>query len=117
MLDIREDFGLTDTGDIAVVEGAEQVRSHVAARLRHILGEDYFDQAVGVPWFSGMFSTATSYEQKAAILRSTIAKTPGVLEVVAFEFGVDPVEKLAIVNYSARTIFEDEEIITQEVVI
>jgi hypothetical protein len=113
MIDIAESFGLDARGDLTVVENAEAVRSHIAARLRHILGEDYYAQEVGVPWFSGMFSPATSYEQKAGILRSVVAKTPGVTAIINFTFGIDPVDRRAVVEYSARTIYD--EVIIDEV--
>lgn len=107
MIDIDQEFDLNASGDLAVVENAAAVRSHIAARLRHILGECYYAQSVGVPWFSGMFTPATSYEQKAGILRSVVAKTPGVTAIVNFTFGIDPVDRRAVVEYSARTIFDE----------
>lgn len=99
------DLSLTDTRDIATINDGDQVISHVSARLKMVLGEDYFDTTKGVPWFDGMYSLATSYEQKSAILRQTILFTPEVSRLISFTYGIEPSLRQAIVTYHAETIY------------
>lgn len=106
MIDLDENLALDGTGDLAVVEGAEQLQSHIKARLLHVLGEDFFGVSLGVPWFDGgIFDLGTSYEQKAGILKSVVARTPGVVSVLEFSFGVARRERRALVEYRVRTVY------------
>lgn len=109
------DIFLDESGDIAVISDGDQVVSHVQARLNTYLGENYYDTTIGVPWMEAMFTPATTYEQKAAILRQVIERTPGVRRVIEFVYGVDPVDRLATVTYRAETDFSTA--IADEVVI
>ena len=99
------DLALSDDNDIDTINDADQVVSHVNARLKMVLGEDYYDTTKGVPWFDAMYSVQTTYEQKSAILRQTIIRTPEVSRLVRFVYGVDPVQRLAVVEYQAETIY------------
>jgi hypothetical protein len=110
-----DDLSLTDNGDIATINEGDQVVSHVSARIKMVLGEDYFDTTKGIPWFDAMYTPATSYEQKSAILRQTILRTPEVSRLVSFSYGVEPRHRLAIVEYPAETIYSTA--ISDEVVI
>lgn len=99
------DLSLSDNGDIRTIDEGDQVVSHVNARLAMVLGEDYFDTTKGIPWFDAMFTPATSYEQKAAILRQTILRTPEVLRLISFSYGVEPGSRRAVVEYQAETVY------------
>lgn len=94
-----------ENGDLVLVDGANEVAQSAGIRLLFIQGEWFFDYTKGVPWLDGMFSMATSYEQKAKILKDVIRNTPGVNRILTFTFGVDPVEHLAQVEFSADTIY------------
>jgi len=109
------DMGLTDTGDLATINDGDQVASHVSARLKMVLGEDYFDTQKGVPWFDAMYTLETSYEQKSAILRQTILRTPGVSRLVSFSYGIEPGLRQAIVTYHAETVYSTA--VSDEVII
>jgi len=99
------DLSLTDNKDIATVSDADQVVSHVNARLKMVLGEDYYDTTKGVPWFDAMYTPLTTYEQKSTILRQTIIRTPEVSRLVRFTYGIDPVLRRALVEYQGETIY------------
>jgi hypothetical protein len=101
------DLSLTDNGDIATISDGDQVVSHVRARLSMVLGEDYYDTTKGVPWYTTMYNISTSYDQKAAILRQVIQRTPGVRRLVRFTYGIDQAQRLAVVEYQAETIFSE----------
>lgn len=101
------DLSLTDNGDIATISNGDQVVSHVQARLRMVLGEDYFDTTKGVPWFTAMYTLATTYDQKAAIIRQVIQRTPGVRRLVRFTYGIDPTQRIGYIEYQAETIYSE----------
>lgn len=99
----EDDVYLTDEGDIAIVSEGDQVVSHVQSRLYTYLGEWYFNTAIGIPWISEMFTPETTYEQKAAILKQVIQRTPEVRRIIEFNYGVDPTNRIAEVEYRAET--------------
>ena len=93
----------------------DQVISHVQARLQTYVGENYYDTTIGIPWISYMYTPESTYEQKAAILRQIILRTPGIRRIVEFSYGVDPNNRIATVEYRAETIYSES--IEDEVVI
>lgn len=106
------DLKLSDTYDLEIVEGdltlvteGDEVAQSTGIRLLFIQGEWYFDYTLGIPWFESMFTTVTSYEQKAKILKDTIRNTQGVNQILTFEFGVDPVAHRAEIEFDADTTF------------
>lgn len=97
------DLNLTDTRDLATISDGDQVVSHVNARLKMILGENYYDTTIGIPWFEAMYTIATSYEQKAAIIRQTILRTPGVRKLNTFSYGINRDTRTAAIEYNGET--------------
>jgi len=92
--------------DLLLIRDAPEVAQAVKIRLRFILGEWAFAFWLGVDLYGNLFNPATSIEQKEAELKNTILNTPGVESLLDFTFGVDPVERKAIVTYRADTIYE-----------
>lgn len=105
MIDLawNDDVFLDENGDLAIVVDGEQVASHVVARLKTILGENYFNTETGLPWVEAMYTPATTYEQKTAMIRSIISRTPGVEEIKRFSFGVDVVARVVSVEFLILT--------------
>lgn len=98
------DLGLVD-GDLALVTEGDEVAQSAGIRLLFIQAEWFFDYTKGIPWLDNMFTMATSYEQKAKILKDTILGTQNINRVLAFNLGIDPVEHEAIVDFTADTVF------------
>lgn len=111
MIDLAwdEDIFLDESGDLDVVEEGAQVASHVIARLKTILGENYYNTGIGLPWGEGMYTPLTTYDQKAAMIRSTILKTPGVTDLISFSFGVDTENRIMSVEFRIKTEYNTEE--------
>ena len=99
----NNDLSLDSTRDIATVSDGDQVVSHVNARLKTVLGENYYDTTIGIPWFEAMYTIATSYEQKSAIVRQTIIRTPEVRKLNTYSYGINREERKAVIEYNGET--------------
>lgn len=64
--------------DIVFNTGGAEVSQNSRIRLLFLLGEQFDDTRVGVPWLSDMVSTLVSIDAKREIIRSIIIKTFGV---------------------------------------
>jgi len=64
--------------DIVFVSNANEVSQNSKIRLQFILGEQFDDTRVGVPWLTDMVSTMVGIDAKREIIRSTILETFGV---------------------------------------
>jgi hypothetical protein len=96
---------LIENGDLQLIdEGAEVVQA-TKIRILFIQTEWVFDYTLGVPWFDDMFNTTTSKLEKDKIIKDTILGTLGVREITEFNFGIDPVNRGALVQFSADTTF------------
>lgn len=106
MIDLKLDdtYDLAiENGDLVLVTDGPEVAQHGTIILLHIQGEWFFNYTLGLPWFEKLFSTSTSYEQKATILKDAIRNTDGVNRLLGFEYGVDPVEHRAEVTFTCET--------------
>jgi len=105
-LKLNENYDLAiEDGDLALVRDGDEVAQSAGIRLLFIQAEWFFNYLLGIPWLDNMFTMATSYEQKQKILKDTIRDTQGINRVLAFSFGVDPIEHKAHVEFAADTIF------------
>ncbi len=105
-LKLNENYDLTlENGDLALVTEGDEVAQSAGIRLLFIQAEWFFDYTMGIPWLDNMFTMATSYEQKAKILKNTLSGTQGINRLLSFVFGVDPVLHEAQVDFSADTIY------------
>jgi hypothetical protein len=103
-LDENDALRIVDN-DFVFISDAEEVAQAVKIALRFLLGEWKFDPARGLDWLGTMFSTQTSLEQKEAAVRSTILGVEGVSGLLAFQFAVDPINRGALITYTATTIY------------
>ena len=103
-----------EEGDLVIIKDAPEVTQSVKIRYLFIQGEWYFNYTKGVPWEDKMFTVATSYEQKRKILKDSLQNTENVNQIFVFSYGIEPTNRLAVVNYSADTTFG---LVNEEVVI
>jgi hypothetical protein len=96
---------LIQNGDLQLITEAEEVPQNVKIRILFIQTEWVFDYTLGVPWFDEMFNTTTSKVQKEANIKKAILGSSGVREITEFSFGIDPINRGALVEYTANTIF------------
>ena len=77
--------------DVNFVTGAAEVSQNSAIRLQFILGEQFDDTRVGVPWLTDMVSPQVSMVAKNQILRRTILSTPNARSLDTFSTAVNSV--------------------------
>jgi len=88
-----------DKNDLVFVSGAVEVSQSSAIRLQFILGEQFDDTRVGVPWLTDMVSTQVGIDAKREIIRRTILRTFGVKSLESLKLDVD-------VNGNGKITFE-----------
>ena len=103
-LDENNDLAF-DGSDFLLVKDAAEVIQSCSIRLRFVQTEWVFDFTMGIPWLDEMFATEISYERKRQWLVETIQKTIGVNRLIEFKFDIDPVNRGALVEFQAETIY------------
>ena len=94
-----QDIRLDEFGNLAVVDGLEDVRQRVLERLRYWLGQWFLSVQDGVPYRPEIFQRSTTVGLAAAIVTDqirTVEEVTGVSRVVAT---LDPVTRR--MTYSA----------------
>jgi len=104
LLDENNDL-FFDGRDFQLVKEALEVVQSASIRFRFIQTEWVFDFTIGIPWLSEMFATEISYERKRQWLIDTLQKTIGVKTVKEFKFSIDPVNRGALVEFIANTVY------------
>ena len=89
--------------DIALIEQANLVRQRIKQRLWFFLGEWYLAIDEGVPYFQEILKKAPDRARVESIFKNTIALTPGVLELTAFEMEYEADIRRLNVTFSAQT--------------
>ena len=89
--------------DIDMVEGDHEIAQSVKIRLLTILGEQFDNAALGVPWLTVMNNSEVPMLVKRAILYRIISGTVGVKKVNNITISHEPGSSLAKVDFSATT--------------
>lgn len=81
-------FKLDSTGDLAIendnlvmVDGAEEIRQLLIARLQTFYGEWFLDTSVGIPYFEVIFQKGINPSIIYSVFVEAITNTDGVLEL------------------------------------
>lgn len=69
---LEHDFQLDENGNLATVEGVEEVRDRVTARMMFVRGEDPFDLRQGVPWFTEILDNAATRPLQSRIVTEEV---------------------------------------------
>lgn len=83
------------TGDIAtsgqqfIKPSAEAIAQRIRTRLNLFVGEYFRDITDGTPWFQVVMSKSTTLTQKESVLRTRIAQTNDVLQLIKFTTDFD----------------------------
>lgn len=104
-LDSNNDI-LIRNGSFALTRDGAQVTQHVRTRLQFYLGEWFADNRAGTPWFQEIFVKPFNIGAVEAIIKSRIANTPDLKEIVEFSLSVPtPANRQLVVSFSAETTF------------
>jgi hypothetical protein len=111
------DYALSEThdktiqnGDYVLVSGAVEVAQSCNIRLLVFLREWTYDPTIGLPWEEELFKSDVSERRKKQIVLRNVLKTPGVKRLFEFQFGVDPINKGALVEFRGETNYSGEPI-------
>lgn len=83
-----------ETGDIVTSEiqfttGQSEIAQTIKTRLRLFLGEYFRDITDGTPWFQRILGKGDNLDAIESILRTRIAETKGVVQLVSFSMDYD----------------------------
>jgi hypothetical protein len=104
------DLGLTDTGeltivdgDLVIVTGKDSLLSDLRARLEFFKGEWFRDLDEGVPFFTDVFVKKPNLPAIRTIFADMITSTPGIKELVSIALELDAATRTAVLTYSATS--------------
>lgn len=98
-----QSWDLIITDDIALTENAAMTSQDSKFGLQTIAGEVFDDTRIGVPWLTDMVSPQVSISAKKQIIRDTIMRTPGAMEITSIEVVVDNDSSIATCTFSGIT--------------
>lgn len=99
---------LDDNGDI-VTQGVrfigerEEIAQTIRTRLRLFYGEYFRDITDGTPWFQTVLGQRINDDARESVLRERIAKTEGVINLIAFSADFDEDTRKYTVTASVLT--------------
>lgn len=96
------DIEFTSSGDIELIDGAEECTQNSKFRTQTIFGEMFDDTRKGVPWLTDMVSPSLDIDTKKRILERVILSTPNAVKLNFIEVSVDTSGK-AFCNYEGIT--------------
>lgn len=98
-----DDDILITNNSITLTTGLEAIRQHLQVRLRLFLGEWFLDTTVGVPWFQQVFQKNTTFIVVQQVLKDAILSTPGVIQLLKFNFDYAGATREATLDFQALT--------------
>lgn len=105
------DIYLDETGNLAMVTGAEAVGQHARQRLMTFEGEWFYDNQAGVPWLNDVMGLQFNPALASALIKAEIAGTDGVTDIA--EFSVEFSEsrrELTAIRVSVLTTYDAEQV-------
>lgn len=88
-------------GSSVIVEGIEQVRQRIAARLKFFVGEWFLDLRQGVPYYRDVLVKNPNLPLIRSLFRRVILGTPGVLSVAKLDVEVDQASRTGQITFEA----------------
>ena len=88
-----QDLRLDGRGNLAVVDGLEDVRQRVVMRLKFLFGEWYQNIGLGMPYRSEIFTRPITIGLAESIISNAIRRVPGVTGVAQVRVSIEPVTR------------------------
>ena len=88
-----------DENDVSIVDGADAIRQHLQIRFGFFLGEWFLDTDLGVPWFRDILIKKPSFVVVQEVLKKIVLDTPGVLQLIEFDFTFDNATREATLDF------------------
>ena len=96
-------------GQIALVQDIQECAQTISTRLKTFLGEFFYDQNYGVPYWQSLKVNGSVDALNVAIKR-VINGSEGVSNIINFQSSVDPLNRAYSVSAKVITIYSQEEI-------
>lgn len=103
-LSASHDLDLSN-GDMALIDGAEQVRQQVLIKLKLWQGEWFLDTGFGTPYLDGILGRQLTLSGAIIALRKSVLEVEGVRAITALTYDYDSRARHLTVNFTAETPF------------
>ena len=90
-------------GDFTFTQDLAAIKQAVQIRLQTILGEVFWDQSAGIPWFDRVLTKSPNLRAVDALLRSAIEGVPGVLAVTSLVSNFNRSTRELSITWTANT--------------
>lgn len=106
---------LDATGDLVTrgrmfLTEREAIAQTVVTRLKLFLGEYFRDVTDGTPWFQQILGKFENLNAVEALLRNRIARTQGVVRLLAFSMGYDLEARTISIQAQVLTEYGEQEV-------
>ena len=105
------DFLQNSTGDLiftnnelTLVEAADEVKQRLNQRLRTFRCEWFLDLDAGVPYYQDILVKNPSTIKVEGSLKQEISNTPGVIDILFFEFEIEKDTRVATVRTRVKSV-------------
>lgn len=93
---------LFENNELVIVTSQQEVKQRLEQRLQTFLGEWFLNTSEGVPYYQDILKKNPNTGLVEAKLKNTITQTPGVDELLEFEFTFDRAAREASLKFRAR---------------
>lgn len=107
---------LNDSGDLITrgkmfLTEREAIAQTIVTRLKLFLGEYFRDVTDGTPWFQQILGKFENLNAVEALLRNRIARTQGVVRLLAFKMEYDLDARTLSVQAQVLTAYGEQEVL------
>lgn len=106
---LDENGDLVTRGQMFLTE-KEAIAQTIVTRLKLFLGEYFRDITDGTPWFQQILGKFENLNAVEAIIRNRIARSPGVVRLLAFSLDYDLDSRSLSVSASVLTTYGEQDI-------
>lgn len=90
--------------DLSLTEGTQAIEQHLRQRLQTFFQEWFLDKRIGIPYFEQVLVKNPDFVVVDSIFKREIIDTPGIEELVQFDFNFDKSLRELTLSFKARTI-------------
>lgn len=101
-LDDNNDLAV-DGIDIALIDGAEQVRQQVLIKLKLWTGEWFLDTEFGTPYLPDILGKQLTLSGAVAAIRKSVMEVDGVQTITEFQFEFDRQRRILKTQFTIST--------------
>ena len=109
---LKDDDVYEEAGQIVMVTDGDEVAQSVKNRMATFLGEFFYNQNFGIPYWQVLQDTQT-VEALNMSLKRTIESTVGVTKIVSFNSSVDEIKRHYSVEVIINTQYNNETTISR----